>query len=184
LKPEHEEFYKKHISAKHILATEDLVYVLYNDKSIQILKASHVGTTLVEKMGLKLEGNAEVSSMALHGKELWVSDNKGNVHILDADTLMPKEIETPLKTVYGHPAISMAASTEASLVAVGDAKGYVTFFSTESRQQTTYSAYHKNKVIDMQFTQAGDHLFSVGQEKISFLVNTKEPKNKIQLDSK
>ena len=63
------------------------------------------------------------------------------VKILNADTLQPEEGEE-LKTVYGHPAMSMAASSDGSLVAVGDTKGYVTVFDTASRSQKCYFALH------------------------------------------
>lgn len=86
--------------------------------------------------------------------EVWVCDEKGFVHILDAMTLAPiAESEgLGLKTVYGHQAMCMAASNDnGSLIAVGDAKGYITVFDSATRTQKFYTALHKNKVMGMEF---------------------------------
>lgn len=150
---------KKHSSVLQMIATESLVYALYTDKSIQILKAEDVGQLVSET---KTAG--EIVAMALTGNQLWVADNKGFVHVLNADTLKPEEGEE-LKTVYGHPTISMASSSDGSLVAVGDAKGYVTVFDASSRSQKSYSAPHQNKVLEIHFT-ADNRVATIGFDKL------------------
>jgi hypothetical protein len=74
----------------------------------------------------------EIVCMALAGNQLWLSDENGLVKILNADTLKVEEGDE-LKTVYGHPAVSMASSADGSFVAVGDTKGYVTVYDVASR---------------------------------------------------
>ena len=110
-----------------MIATETMVYILYSDKSIQIVKADDIHQMVAEN-----KSAGEIVCMALAGSQLWVSDNKGFVHILNADTLKAEEGEG-IKTVYEHPAVSMASSADGSLVAVGDTKGYVTLYDVASR---------------------------------------------------
>jgi WD40 repeat protein len=105
----------------------------------------------------------EVVAMALTGNQLWVADSKGFVKILNADTLKPEEGEE-IKTVYGHPGLSMDSSIDGTLVAVGDTKGYVTIYDVASRTQKSYLALHKNKVLEVQFT-ADNRVMSIGFDK-------------------
>lgn len=123
---------KKHSSVLQMIATETLIYTLYTDKSIQILKAEDIS-----QMVLETKSVGEIVAMALTGNQLWVADTKGFVKILNADTLKQEEGEE-LKTVYGHPAVSMTSSSDGTLVAVGDTKGYVTIFDAASRTQKSY----------------------------------------------
>lgn len=108
-----------------------MVYVLYNDKKIEVLKADNVSTVLVETKPLKLKSGGEVTAFTIAGNELWVGDNKGFVYILDSATLAMSDVE--LKTVYGNPVVSVSASHNHALVAVGDSKGYLTAFSKDSK---------------------------------------------------
>jgi WD40 repeat protein len=115
-------------------------------------------------MVLETKDAGEIVAMALTGNQLWVADQKGIVKILNADTLKPEEGEE-LKTVYGHPAVSMASSSDGTLVAVGDTKGYVTIFDAASRTQKSYTAPHQNKVLEIQFT-ADNRVMTIGFDKI------------------
>lgn len=142
-----------------MVASETMLYALFTDKSIQILKADDISQILVEN-----KNAGEIMAMALTGKQLWVADQKGFVHILNADTLKPEEGEE-LKTVYGHPAVSMASSSDGTLVAVGDTKGYVTIFDAASRSQKSYLALHQNKVLEIQFT-ADNRVMTIGFDKL------------------
>lgn len=47
LKPARDEMVKKHFSIKTMTATDEHVYVLYNDKSIEVLKADDVSSVVV-----------------------------------------------------------------------------------------------------------------------------------------
>lgn len=140
------------------MATETLLYTLFYDKSIQILKADDPKQVVAETKTV-----GEIVAMALAGSQLWVADNKGVVKILNADTLQPEGEE--LKTVYGHPAVSMNSSKDGSMVAVGDTKGYVTLFDTATRAQKSYTAPHQNKVLEINFTD-DNRVASVGFDKL------------------
>ena len=142
-----------------MIATDTFVYALYTDKSIQILKADDIHQMVSEN---KTAG--EIVCMALAGTQLWVSDQKGLVHILNADTLKLEEGEE-LKTVYGHPAVSMASSADGSLVAIGDTKGYVTVYDVASRSQKSYFSLHQNKILETQFT-ADNRVATIGFDKL------------------
>jgi WD40 repeat protein len=158
------ELKKKHSSVLQFIATESMVYALFTDKSIHILKADDVHQTVAEN---KTAG--DIVGMALAGSQLWVADSKGFVHILNADTLKPEEGDE-LKTVYGHPALSVASSADGSLVAVGDTKGYVTVFDAASRSQKSYFALHQNKVIEIHFTQ-DNRVATLGFDKLLCIGN-------------
>jgi WD40 repeat protein len=158
------ELQKKHSSVLQMIATESLVYALYTDKSIQVLKADDIHQMVCENKSL-----GEIVGMALATNQLWVADAKGLVHILSADTLKPEEGEQ-LKTVYGHPAMSLASSADGSLVAVGDTKGYVTIFDTASRSQKCYFALHQNKVLEIQFT-SDNRVATLGFDKLLCIGN-------------
>jgi WD40 repeat protein len=149
------ELQKKHSSLVQMIATETMVYALFLDRSIQILKAEDISQMVVEN-----KAAGEIVAMALAGSQLWVADKEGAVKVLNADTLQPEEGEA-LKTVYGHPALSMNSSSDGSLVAVGDTKGYVTIFDAATRAQKTYFALHRSKVIEIHFT-ADNRVASLG----------------------
>jgi WD40 repeat protein len=148
------ELQKKHSSVLQMIATESLVYALYTDKSIQVLKADDIHQMVCENKSL-----GEIVGMALATNQLWVADAKGLVHILSADTLKPEEGEQ-LK----------ASSADGSLVAVGDTKGYVTIFDTASRSQKCYFALHQNKVLEIQFT-SDNRVATLGFDKLLCIGN-------------
>ena len=151
LKSQYEEFVKKGSSILKMVATEELLYVLYNDRSIEILKADDIKQSVASIKSV--DGAKDIVAMALAKNQLWVSDKDGMVFVLAADTLA-KETDG-LKTVYGHQAMSMAASADGSLVAIGDTKGYLTLFDCESRSQKSYQANHQNKILEIEFTGDG-----------------------------
>ena len=97
---------------------------------------------------------------------------------MNADTLEASQGDE-LKTVYGHPAVSMASSTDGSLVAVGDTKGYVTVFDVASRAQKNYFALHQNKVLEIQFT-SDNRVATIGFDKL-LCVGTLENQQGIKL---
>ena len=163
------ELKKKHSSVFQMIATETMVYTLYTDKSIQIVKADDIHQMVAEN---KTAG--EIVCMALAGSQLWLSDTKGLVHILNADTLKAEEGDE-IKTVYGHPAVSMASSADGSLVAVGDTKGYVTLYDVASRSQKCYFALHQNKVLETRFT-SDNRVATIGFDKLLCVGNIDDQK--------
>jgi len=108
------DFIKKDSSVIAMQATEEHVYVLYNDKSMEILQAAGVNLSVAKVPKMKDLGAAagELTSMVLCNGEIWVSDNKGFVHILDGGSLAlvkPEAEAVELKTCYGHPSTCMAS---------------------------------------------------------------------------
>jgi len=189
LKPVIKEFIKKNGTVLTMTASDEHLYVLYHDMSLEILKADDISKEVAKVGQLKNLGVAkgEIASIAhVSAKnELWVSDIKGFVHILDATTLAPVE-DVELKTVYGHPAVSMAScnNEESSLIALGDKNGYITVFDANTREQKFYTSLHKNKVTDLQFSPDGAHLFSVGFDKNTYLCNVSTPTSSRELPCK
>lgn len=100
---------------------------------------------------------------------------------MDGSSLAPVG-DVELKTVYGHPATSIAAWD--NLVAVGDKNGYVTVFDANTREQKFYTAYHNVKVTDLKFAEDGSHIYSVGFDKSTFLTNVANPTSKRGLSCK
>jgi len=149
------DFIKRQASAEDMIATDEFVYVLYLDKSIHMLKADNIAEVVKDSGKLDSLGEAkgEVSCFALSPSrnELVIGDTKGFMHVLDASTLALKG-SPPIKSVYGHPVTSVAASHDGKLLAAGDAKGYVTIYDAETHEQKSYLALHKNKVLQMRFT--------------------------------
>ena len=67
------------------------------------------------------------------------------------------------------------------MVAVGDTKGYISVFDSESKELKFYTASHKNKVLAMCFTQDSSQLYSIGFDKLSFLTPVASPDSKREL---
>ena len=63
-----------------------------------------------------------------------IGDSKGFAHFYDATTLTPMADVAPIKSVYGHPCHSAAFSHDGSKFAIGDAKGYVTVYDTQTKE--------------------------------------------------
>jgi len=57
------------------------------------------------------------------------------------------------------------------LVAVGDTKGYTTIFNTETKEFKVYLCNHKNKIMTLQFNEAGTEIYSLGFDKTLAISN-------------
>ena len=75
----------------------------------------------------------EIEAFANCEGEIWVGASSGFVYILDDKTLLPKEGALELKTNNGYPITTMSASPDKLTVAVGDTKGYITFFDVATK---------------------------------------------------
>ena len=178
------DFIKKKGSFLSVIATEEHLYVLYNDKSLEVLNIADYET--VAAFDQPTIGNDhQINAMTLvkneswNKNELWVSDSKGHIHFLEADTLKVIEYKTiegkEVKTVYGHAGLCMAGNHDHTLVSIGDVKGHITTINTTTRDQVAYTAYHKNKVYDLAYSADDTHIYSIGQDKLSYLVNSANP---------
>ena len=90
---------------------------------------------------------SEIEAFAHCNGEIWVGCNNGFVYILDDKTLVPVEGSPELKTNNGYPITSMVVSPDKQSVAVGDTKGYITFFDAAGKAQKGYSCHHKNRIV-------------------------------------
>jgi len=148
-------------------ASEENVWVLFNDFSIEVLDANDINNVVASrKPGSVGSNDASIVGITVLSarKEIWVADNKGFAHVLDGLTLEP--IETPeIKTEYGYPGNSIGSSDDGNHVAIGDTKGTVTLFDAEKREKKWYVKAHKNKSAQIKFTSDNEHMVSLGLDK-------------------
>lgn len=88
---------KKNSSVLQIVASDSNVFVLYNDRSVENLKADDI-SQVVSRVD-KVEGlKGDVVDLAyIEAKnELWVTDDKGYVQVLNGDTLAPLDASLEL----------------------------------------------------------------------------------------
>ena len=127
---------KKKSSVSHMVATEQHVYVLYSNSSFEILNAENI-----EEVVKSVGNMGDIVSFALSAnkKEIWACDKKGFIQIFSSEDLSKIDAGKEIKTVYGHPGLSMGSSNDGgSMIVVGDVKGYTTVFDTASREQKFY----------------------------------------------
>lgn len=178
------DFVKKHASVLDSIATEEVVYVFYVDKTIQALKFDNIEEVLKDSGKLENLGDAkgEAACFAIFPKrnEMLIGDDKGFAHFYDATTLTKLDVP-PIKTDKGHPIHSVAFSNDGSKFAIGDAKGYVTIFDTESKAQLCYIYGHKNKVLQCYFTPNDDWVCSLSFDQVLSLGLVADPKGSRKL---
>lgn len=97
------------------------------------------------------KGEAQCFTVYPTRNEMLIGDDKGFAHFYDATTLTKLDVP-PIKTCYGHACHSVAFSNDGTKFAVGDAKGYITLYDYETKNQLCYIYGHKNKVLQCQFT--------------------------------
>lgn len=62
-----------------MVCNNDFVYVLYNDKNIDMFEAGNLKGDAVASY----KGDGKASDIVLVGEELWLGDTDGFVHALD-----------------------------------------------------------------------------------------------------
>ena len=149
----HADFIAKGYSIRKIEANNTHVTVLFNDFSIEVLNANDINQVIARREKGPLGDNADmVDITVVHERsEIWCCDNKGFVHILDCVSLdlIPNR---KIKTEYENPGNCVGSSADGKYVAVGDTKGTVTLFDTDSRSKKWYVKAHKNKSMIIKFT--------------------------------
>jgi WD40 repeat protein len=70
------------------------------------------------------------------------------------------------------------------MLAVGDTKGYLTLIDCQSREVSSYYTHHSNKILSLAFTNDGEYLGTLGQDKVISLTNTANHSLKRQLKGK
>ena len=128
----------------------------------------------LESMG-DAQGEAQCFTVCAARNEMLIGDSKGFAHFYDATTLKSKGLP-PIKTVYGNPCHSVAFSADGAKFAIGDAKGYVTVYDTETKEQLCYIYGHKNKVLQCIFTPNSDWVCSFAFDQTLSLGLVADPK--------
>jgi WD40 repeat protein len=172
-------FLKLESNVQRIEATDDIVVYLTRSGQ-KLVKADVSDITKV----LKEVDTGEISGFTIvsGSNDIWTCTDKGTISVIDQE-FTKKEEDKEMKTWYGHPATSIISSPDGKWVAVGDKNGYVTLFSTETYEKVWYTAYHKNRVIDLKFTQDSEQLYTLGFDKLSFLVSVADSKSKRELSN-
>lgn len=160
---------KKHSSICQMVATDTSLHALFTNGDLHTLDVDDIHTVKQEH---KVK---DVVCMAQAGDDLWLADKKGFVF-----TTSMSEDER-LKSEYGHPSMSMAASADGSLLAVGDTKGYVTIFDVASKTKKAYFALHQNKILETHFT-SDNRVATIGFDKL-LCVGTIETQKGIKLSN-
>ena len=83
------DFIKKHSSVISMKATDSVLYIFYNDKSIQAVKADNIEEVIKE---IPKNDDAQCFAICEATNELLVGDTKGMAHLFDATTLAPKDV--------------------------------------------------------------------------------------------
>jgi len=175
---------KKSNEIIQMITNEDVLYVLYADKTIEALKADLITEVIAKSDKLdSLGGKGEVSSMglcAVNG-ELWLGDNKGKIHIYDAATLKKKE-DCDLTTEYEKPVTMIGSSNDqGKIIAVGDKDGYVTIFDATTKSKKCYVAYNSKRVSCLEFTKDDSLLCTLSIDKMVTLGNPESKAKPIKL---
>lgn len=178
------DFIRKHASVLDSIATEDVIYIFYVDKTIQVVKADNIEEVLKDSGKLESLGDAkgEAACFAVCPKrnEMLIGDDKGFAHFYDATTLTKLDVP-PIKTQHGYPIHSVAFSNDGTKFAIGDSKGYVSLFDIESKAQINYSYGHKNKVLQCYFTPNDDWVCSFAFDQTLSLNLVADPKGSRKL---
>tara|TARA_B110000285_G_C14737502_1_gene429289 strand:- start:140 stop:601 length:462 start_codon:yes stop_codon:yes gene_type:complete len=142
------EFVKKHANIKKLHADDQSVYALYNDGKVELMNPEDISVLASQtKDKMISDPKFEIEAFAKCEGEIWVGSSNGFVYILDDKTLLPKEGAVELKTNNGYPITTMSASPDKKSIAVGDSKGYITFFDVADKAQKGYSCHHKNRIV-------------------------------------
>jgi WD40 repeat protein len=173
------DFQEKDSTIQQIVATDELIFVLYRDTKIQVLKADNVEEVVADSGKLNElgadKGEATCIAHCATRNELYVGDNKKWIHIFDATTLQPKG-DGPLKTHSDKPCVSAAVSPDGSKLAIGDGNSYVTIFDLEARAQLTYIYKHKSKILNVEFTPDNEWVAALGFDQALSLGFIADPK--------
>lgn len=160
---------KKDSNIAQMIATEEILYILYTNKTIEAVKADLITEIIAKSDKLdSLGGKGEATAMGLCtvNGELWIGDKQGKIHIFDATTLKLKE-ECDLATEYGKEVSMFASSNDkGKLMAVGDKDGYVTFFDAETKVKKNYVAFNSKKIIAMEFIKDDSQICSLSIDKM------------------
>ena len=179
------EFVKKHANIKKLVANEDSLYALFNDGSLELMNHEDLSVIAGQQKDKMIpDPKSEIEAFAHCNGEIWVGCNNGFVYILDDKTLVPVEGSPELKTNNGYPITSMTVSPDKQSVAVGDTKGYITFFDVAGKAQKGYSCHHKNRIVQLHVGSDNDTLWSLGFDGLLNKGSISEPKTSLKLQSK
>ena len=179
------EFVKKHANIKKLHADDESVYALYNDGVVELMNPEDLSVLASQtKDKMISDPKFEIEAFAKCEGEIWVGSSNGFVYILDDKTLLPKEGAVELKTNNGYPITTMSASPDKKSIAVGDSKGYITFFDVAAKAQKGYSCHHKNRIVQVHIGSDNDTVWSLGFDALLNKGSISAPKTSLKLQSK
>lgn len=175
---------KKHASATCMVTDGEHVYILFSDKSIEKCAGDNIEKVIAKTDKLTSLGasKGEAVTITVGGDKLYVGDSKGFMHKFNSGDLKPCG-QDELKTIYGHPCMSIDVSKDGKYVAVGDVKGYVTVWDATSDAQMSYTSFHQNKILSLQFSSDGKSLMTLGFDNLATLSSVEDPKQVIKIKS-
>lgn len=124
--------------AVSMAANDQHLFVLTNQSEIVVLDAKDLSTKNQKKL------TCQASAMNICGDNIWVGDKKGSLFVLDAASLDEKN-----KLENKHSKAVTVISSNATMVASGDAYRYFFVFNNEDHQELFASGDHKDKILDL-----------------------------------
>jgi WD40 repeat protein len=151
-------------------ATDKFLYGLTFKGDLVIRNADNLSEVVKTKANA---AKADATCMAVSevSNTIWLGDKTGAVTVLDADTLEPVELPAALKTKQGAASHMAASPGGGALIALGDAKGFVSVFDTATKTLKVYFARNQSKIYDITFNEDSSWVQCVSQDKILSMSN-------------
>jgi WD40 repeat protein len=102
-----------------------------------------------------------------HTGHLWVADKKGCIHILKSDDF--SEVGTFAK--HTQAVNVMTVSKDGKQIASGDSYRYTYVCDAESMLDTAHYAFHPASILDLSFSDDGNHLATVATDMSFALID-------------
>ena len=151
LEPRHKEHLKAAGTIKMMHATEELLYGVTFKGELIVFNANNLEEVVAKKDNPSKTGDVTAMAVSESTGTVWVADKKGFVHVLDAKTLEPVEVPSELKTKEKEGTYLVASNDQGSMIALGDAKGYVSVFDASARAFKFYHYANASKILCTQF---------------------------------
>lgn len=102
--------------------------------------------TLAETKRISLGYDGLCVTLVSNSAELWIGDNKGNMHIHSAESL---EETSKFVVQAGQKIECLATSADGSKVAHGNSVRHVVVWDAASKEKLHEHGHHKNKVYTL-----------------------------------
>lgn len=164
------EHIKNEGTLKMMQATDKFLYGLTFKGELVIRNADNLSEVVKTKAD-PAKADAVCMAVSEATNTIWIGDKTGAVTVLDAESLAPVELPAPLKTKLGAASYMAASHDGGNLIALGDAKGFVSIFDAASKTLKMYYAKHQSKIYGIEFNAENTWVQSVSQDKILAMCN-------------